>query len=72
MNDWTTPESFTIPEPVIIKFTIPLLESMVVVKAAAPLLKIILSTLTVVVLIERFVTFDAPKVATSPVPFGIV
>ena len=54
------------------KFTIPLLESTVIVKGTAPLLKIILSTSTAVVLMERLVTSDVAKVAISPGPFGTV
>lgn len=60
------------PEPVIVKVTMPLVESTVIVNGAAPLSKIILSTCTAVVLMERFVTVDVPKVATSPGPFGTV
>lgn len=60
------------PEPVISKFTIPLLESMVIVKAGAPLLKTMLLTSTDVVLMERFVISDVPKVALSADPFGTV
>jgi len=38
----------------------------------APLLNTALSRLTLALVIERFVTFDAPKVATSVVEFGTV